>query len=64
MDTRGAAPRPATVAEMANILLAARGSYLVREIYYVLGPRLGEAVAGRLVTELMYVNIVNRCWLR
>jgi hypothetical protein len=27
MDSRGAAPRPATVAEMANILLAARGSY-------------------------------------
>jgi hypothetical protein len=27
MDTRGAAPRPATVAEMANILLAARGCY-------------------------------------
>ncbi|KAJ5261124.1 hypothetical protein N7478_009036 [Penicillium angulare] len=27
MDTRGAAPRPATVREMANILLAARGSY-------------------------------------
>ncbi|KAJ5590508.1 DNA binding HTH domain Psq-type [Penicillium hetheringtonii] len=27
MDTRGAAPRPATVGEMANILLAARGSY-------------------------------------
>jgi hypothetical protein len=26
MDTRGAAPRPATVAEMANILLAACGS--------------------------------------
>ncbi|KAJ8228343.1 hypothetical protein LV160_008867 [Aspergillus fumigatus] len=26
MDTRGAAPRPATVAEMANILLAARGT--------------------------------------
>jgi hypothetical protein len=26
MDTRGAAPRPATVGEMANILLAARGS--------------------------------------
>jgi hypothetical protein len=27
MDSRGAAPRPATVGEMANILLAARGSY-------------------------------------
>lgn len=27
MDTRGAAPRPATVAEMANILLAARGGH-------------------------------------
>jgi hypothetical protein len=27
MDSRGAAPRPATVQEMANILLAARGSY-------------------------------------
>jgi hypothetical protein len=27
MDLRGAAPRPATVREMANILLAARGSY-------------------------------------
>ncbi|KAJ5279887.1 hypothetical protein N7478_005259 [Penicillium angulare] len=27
MDTRGAAPRPATVREMANILLAVRGSY-------------------------------------
>jgi hypothetical protein len=26
MDTRGAAPRPATIREMANILLAARGS--------------------------------------
>jgi len=26
MDTRGAAPRPSTVREMANILLAARGS--------------------------------------
>ena len=26
MDSRGAAPRPATVGEMANILLAARGS--------------------------------------
>ena len=26
MDTRGAAPRPATVREMANILLIARGS--------------------------------------
>jgi hypothetical protein len=26
MDARGAAPRPATVGEMANILLAARGS--------------------------------------
>jgi hypothetical protein len=26
MDTRGAAPRPATVGEMANILLAARGT--------------------------------------
>jgi hypothetical protein len=26
MDARGAAPRPATVREMANILLAARGS--------------------------------------
>lgn len=26
MDARGAAPRPATVEEMANILLAARGS--------------------------------------
>jgi hypothetical protein len=25
MDTRGAAPRPSTVREMANILLAARG---------------------------------------
>jgi hypothetical protein len=25
MDARGAAPRPATVGEMANILLAARG---------------------------------------
>ena len=27
MDTRGAAPRPATVGEMANILLAARGRH-------------------------------------
>jgi hypothetical protein len=27
MDSRGAAPRPATVREMANILLAARGCY-------------------------------------
>jgi hypothetical protein len=27
MDTRGAAPRPATIGEMANILLAERGSY-------------------------------------
>ena len=26
MDSRGAAPRPATIGEMANILLAARGS--------------------------------------
>jgi Tc5 transposase DNA-binding domain/helix-turn-helix, Psq domain len=26
MDSRGAAPRPATVGEMANILLAARGT--------------------------------------
>jgi hypothetical protein len=26
MDSRGAAPRPSTVREMANILLAARGS--------------------------------------
>jgi hypothetical protein len=26
MDTRGAAPRPATIGEMANILLAARGN--------------------------------------
>ena len=26
MDSRGASPRPATVGEMANILLAARGS--------------------------------------
>jgi hypothetical protein len=26
MDTRGAAPRPTTIAEMANILLAARGT--------------------------------------
>lgn len=26
MDTRGAAPRPATVRDMANILLAARGN--------------------------------------
>jgi hypothetical protein len=25
MDTRGAAPRPSTVRDMANILLAARG---------------------------------------
>ena len=28
MDTRGAAPRPSTVREMANILLAARGDTL------------------------------------
>ena len=28
MDTRGAAPRPATIREMANLLLAARGSTL------------------------------------
>jgi hypothetical protein len=27
MDTRGAAPRQATVREIANILLAARGSH-------------------------------------
>jgi len=27
MDTRGAAPRLVTMGEMANILLAARGSY-------------------------------------
>jgi hypothetical protein len=27
MDSRGAAPRPATVVEMANILLATRGSH-------------------------------------
>jgi hypothetical protein len=27
MDSRGASPRPATVGVMANILLAARGSY-------------------------------------
>ena len=27
MDTRGAAPRPSTVREMANILLAARGNH-------------------------------------
>jgi hypothetical protein len=26
MDSRGAAPRPATIGEIANILLAARGS--------------------------------------
>ena len=26
MDTRGAAPRPAIIAEIANILLAARGT--------------------------------------
>jgi hypothetical protein len=28
MDTRGAAPRPSTVRDMANILLAARGESL------------------------------------
>jgi hypothetical protein len=27
MDARGAAPRPSTVGEMANILLAARGDH-------------------------------------
>ena len=34
MDSRGAAPRPSTVGEMANILLAARGS--------TLSPTVGE----------------------
>jgi hypothetical protein len=32
MDSRGAAPRPATVREMANLLLAKRGSTIVQTV--------------------------------